>query len=361
MPDALSWLTGVGGLLGGIGSSIFSNSAMNKQLKLQQQENEKNRQFNAQQAKLAREYNTQMVNSQNEYNLPSNVVRRLKDAGIHPALAFGNGTMPLSSVGVGGTASASSSGSVGTGLPDFSGLSQSGSSLYGIANTASTLADADYKRELATLTAEQAQYYPQIAKGQITLTNSQVKVNLQNVKLSKQEELKLCKDLDVLDQTILESKAKCDQYLASTQNIKADTLSKQIDNYFKTENWKLENERLRHEIREIDSRVNLNYQQANEIIKLLAYKQDLMSAQYHQAMSASDKTDVERRTLQKEYERLCRDVEADATLRPLVTQLQSLQLDNEIFVESQHGIGMVGVLGRLTGAVGNLFGGIVPK
>lgn len=357
MADPLSWITGIGGLLGGIGSSIFSNSAMNKQLMLQQQENEKNRQFNAQQAKLAREYNTQMVREQNDYNLPTNVVKRLKDAGIHPALAFGNGTMPLSSVGVGGTASASSSGSVGTSLPDYSGLSMTGSSLANVANVASTLADADYKRELANLTAEQAQYYPQIAKGQITLNNSQVQVNLQNVKLTRQEEINLCKQLDVLDQSIVESKAKCEQYLASVRNLDADTISKQIDNFFKSENWQLQNEKLRHEINEIDSRINLTNQQANEIVQLLAYKQMLMQSQSWQASSAGNKADYETRSIQKEYERLFAEVERDKELIPLYTTLEKVITNNQIDIRSEWEAKYIDKAAYVCGAVGNLLGG----
>jgi len=107
--------------------SLFSSGSSNAQIKAQREENEKNRKFNAQQAALSRQYNTQMINMQNDYNNPRNVMSRLSAAGINPALAYSNGQGVLGSVGIGSTSQqASSSGSVGTPLPDFTGLGQAG-------------------------------------------------------------------------------------------------------------------------------------------------------------------------------------------------------------------------------------------
>lgn len=119
-------ISGGASVLGTLGS-IFS---ANKALKAQREENEKNRQFNAQQAALSRQYNTQMVNEQNLYNDPSNVMRRLQKAGINPALAYSNGGSVLGSVGIGSTSQqASSNSSVNPAMPDWSGIGQAGQSI----------------------------------------------------------------------------------------------------------------------------------------------------------------------------------------------------------------------------------------
>lgn len=163
------------GVLGGIASSILSNNAVNKQIKAQQAENEKNRLYNAEQARLARQYNTQMVAQQRAYDSPSALMARLKEAGIHPALAYSNG-MPPQDFGIGSTsAQANSVGAVGTGLPDFSGIGNLGNTL---ANSLTSSAEADYKNTLSRYTEEQIKYYGDIAKGQIQLMGSETLVNL---------------------------------------------------------------------------------------------------------------------------------------------------------------------------------------
>lgn len=118
-----SLIGGAGSLLGGITSSIFSHSAMKRQLKAQAEENQKNRDFNAEQARLAQQYNSRMVNEQNQYDSPSAQMDRLQQAGLNPNLVYGQ--MGNASVGVGSTSmQGSSSGSVGSGLPDYSGILQ---------------------------------------------------------------------------------------------------------------------------------------------------------------------------------------------------------------------------------------------
>lgn len=110
--------------------SVLSNGSANSSLAAQASENNRNRLFNAQQAALARSYNTQMVNSQNLYNDPRNVMKRLKEAGINPALAFSNGGSVLGSVGIGSTSQqASSNSSVNPAMPDWSGVGQAGQSI----------------------------------------------------------------------------------------------------------------------------------------------------------------------------------------------------------------------------------------
>lgn len=121
MPVAAA-IGAAGSLLGGIFSSSQSVKNQKMAIEAQRQENEKNRTFNAEQAKLARQYNTDMWNAQNDYNDPSAVQHRLSKAGIHPALAYTSG-QTMGSISMGNTgAQASSSGGISTPLADFSGI-----------------------------------------------------------------------------------------------------------------------------------------------------------------------------------------------------------------------------------------------
>lgn len=118
----LSWIGGAaGGLLSSIGSAISSS----KMIKAQKQENALNRQFNADEAQKARDFESEMFDRTNSYNTPKNVVNRLVDAGLNPALAFGG----FQNAAFGGnSAAAFSNNGVGSPLPDFTGLSSAGRS-----------------------------------------------------------------------------------------------------------------------------------------------------------------------------------------------------------------------------------------
>jgi len=66
--------------IGGAFNSIF-----------QGRQNRKNREFQERENNINRQFAVDMWNKQNEYNLPTNQMQRLRDAGINPHLAYGNG------------------------------------------------------------------------------------------------------------------------------------------------------------------------------------------------------------------------------------------------------------------------------
>ena len=84
----------VGALLQGFGSLIGAGMQdVNNQrtLRAQAKENEKNREYNLQLAKMQNEWNLQQWERENEYNNPLNQMARLKAAGLNPNLVYGNG------------------------------------------------------------------------------------------------------------------------------------------------------------------------------------------------------------------------------------------------------------------------------
>ena len=91
--DAL--ITGGASLVGNLLGFGSNQSANQINLEIAKQNAELQRETNAQNYKIFQEqnaFNEQMWNKQNEYNLPSNVVKRLLDAGINPSAVFGNGS-----------------------------------------------------------------------------------------------------------------------------------------------------------------------------------------------------------------------------------------------------------------------------
>ena len=89
-------LLGVGtSILGGLFSGIGANKRQDKAIKAQREENEKARQYNKQMAEWYRDTQRENLKDEREYNLPSNVMQRLKDAGLNPDLMYGNGASGL--------------------------------------------------------------------------------------------------------------------------------------------------------------------------------------------------------------------------------------------------------------------------
>lgn len=130
---------------GGLLSSIPSFINQNKIIKAQRQENALNRQFNHDEAQLSRDFNEMMWHAQNDYNSPTQVVDRLQQAGLNPALAFG-GFADASSVSSG--SSASSSGSINPPGLDTSGLASIGSNYVAnkLANAQAKLAESQARK-----------------------------------------------------------------------------------------------------------------------------------------------------------------------------------------------------------------------
>lgn len=170
--------------------SLFSKKSSDKQLNMQVAENQKNRDFNAEQADLQRAFITKQIADQNAYNSPAAVVERLRSAGLNPNLAYqqiGSGQQLSNFQG----SAASSSGTVGSGLPDFSGFS----SLMQAAQVASNIelqksqadknkADAANTREDTATKQINNTYLPQILQGQINLQGSQLDLNTSQLNLN---------------------------------------------------------------------------------------------------------------------------------------------------------------------------------
>lgn len=97
----LSTLTGFGSKLSGSVSpylslasgigSLFGNKNIDKQIKAQQEENQKNREYNLMLAQMQNDWSQDQWERENEYNTPQNQRKRLEAAGLNADLMYGNG------------------------------------------------------------------------------------------------------------------------------------------------------------------------------------------------------------------------------------------------------------------------------
>lgn len=214
-PGVGSLLGTVGGaLVGGVSSFFGQKSANNTNIKLARENNafnsaeaEKARKFNSQEAALAREFNAAEAEKQRAYNTsmyekslawrsPANQLKLMREAGLNP-LNFQQGSVsdsaPTSSVASGPSASGPTASSAG--LPqvrnpvDASAFSQIASALSDIKLKEAQANQAD----AATLTENLTR------NGKVDLLNSQISLNLADTSLTKAEEVKIGKELILID------------------------------------------------------------------------------------------------------------------------------------------------------------------
>lgn len=85
----------------GVASSIAGNVASNRnidtQIAAQQYENEKNREYNLNLAKMQNQWNIEQWNRENAYNSPAAQMARYKAAGLNPDLIYGQQNLSVAS------------------------------------------------------------------------------------------------------------------------------------------------------------------------------------------------------------------------------------------------------------------------
>lgn len=90
-------ISGVGSLLGGLGSSAMNNKAVQDTNKANMEIAKYQAQWQQQENKKAYQRSLNMWNLQNEYNSPTQQMARIRAAGLNPNLVYGNGVTGNSS------------------------------------------------------------------------------------------------------------------------------------------------------------------------------------------------------------------------------------------------------------------------
>ncbi|WGL31064.1 DNA pilot protein [Dipodfec virus UOA04_Rod_691] len=179
----MSIISAIGSLLGSVGGTIANQINFNKQLKSQREENQKNREFNAQQSALQRAYNLNVLNSQNNYNSPAEMMKRLRAAGLNPNLVYGD-IGSSTSTGPLGMSPASSNGSVGSALPDYSGIMN-----LGLQEAQIDLLKAQKEKTESETTSTDIEnrYKDELLRGEVLLQDTNIQLNLSNVRLTDEQ------------------------------------------------------------------------------------------------------------------------------------------------------------------------------
>lgn len=217
-----------------------------------------NQNFNRYEAMAARSWQEKMVSQYRQYSSPSEQMKRFEEAGLNPALMYGS--IQDTNVSPTGNPQASSGGS-------YSPVSMP---LNNYADTAMQMAQIDVLKSQAeknradaglsvanTETTQQlrdglvkTQYAEWILKG--TASNW----NEQQIKESARKMDEMNENMKVLRQMVEESKSRID-------NLEEDTVSKSIDNVYKSSWWN-------EQIRQLSTQADLNSATTRKIVLLMA-------------------------------------------------------------------------------------------
>ncbi len=248
-------------------SNIWNQVNSNKQIRFQREQAQLNRDFQSREAEKAYLRQLGFWNQQNEYNLPSNQVERLRSAGLHPALYMGSGSM---AEGLPSVPQASSSASPIGSLPSiqFDPLTLSQSQLNSAA--AKEHEEQANQTRIDNLTRDIEN------RTRIKVEGSQIALNFENVNVSREQAIKLAKEVDALEQTIQESKSKVKLILSQSNLTNSQTIYQNILNAYK-------NATFVDECRKFAAETNISVEEAKYCAKRIA-----VSILREQAAASSD-------------------------------------------------------------------------
>lgn len=254
-------------------NNVSGKSPQDNSIKAQQAENERNRQFNSEQAKLAYDRQIAFWKMQQDYNTPAALMRRYKDAGLNPDLVYGqiSPTNPSASSPV-----ASSSGSVGSDLSNKRTLGDIASMALQMQREKAEIdnikADTANKNANTAGTLTYNQFQEKLLQGQIDLNNMNLMLGDWTAKLNDAEQKRLFQETKNLEKSYDVLSAEIDKLRASVANIDADTALKKLEAHFATPRFKAEMEEVASRINKNYADANLSAAQASEITQLLTYK-----------------------------------------------------------------------------------------
>ena len=203
-----------------IAGAVAGNKNIDKQVSAQKEENQKNRDWNLNLAKLQNQWNIDQWNRENAYNSPAAQMARFKDAGLNPDLAYGQQNLSAASPEM-----TAGEGSQPTDVSNLANKRTIGDIVSQAATTRLTNAQAKLAESQANKTDKEAigqDYQNDILKsdaafrdalnsGTVQLNNMSLKVSEKGMQLTDEQIAKVRKECQQIDQFIEQSRAAVDE------------------------------------------------------------------------------------------------------------------------------------------------------
>lgn len=273
-----------------IAGNIASNANINNQISEQKRENQRNRDWNLNLAKMQNQWNIDQWNRENAYNTPAAQMARFKAAGLNPDLIYGQQNLSAASPEM-----TAGEGSQPTDVSNLANKRTIGDMMVQASQTRLTNAQAKLAESQANKTDAETEgqgYQNEILKsdaafrdvlnsGTVQLNNMSLKVSEKGMQLTDEQITQVRKQCAQIDQTIEQSRAAVDEIRQKISNLKTDQAISRL-------RYLMDAKLNEATIKKLASECNLNYIQAKKIVDLLPYEiSNIQSSTNAQNASAS--------------------------------------------------------------------------
>ena len=255
----------------GVASSIAGNVASNKnidtQIAAQQYENEKNREYNLNLAKMQNQWNIDQWNRENAYNSPAAQMARYKAAGLNSDLIYGQQNLSAASPEM-----TAGDGSQPTDVSNLANKRTIGDIVSQAASTRLTNAQAKLAESQADKTDAETvgqtinnDWLPQLLKGQTEINEADVKQRLADAGLKGKQIEVAVEQIKVMQQSVKESQKKIEDLQSQMENRTFQQVQAMLE-------YNLRKDKQPYEISEILSKVGLNHANIKRVLNVLPFE-----------------------------------------------------------------------------------------
>ena len=254
----------------GVASSIDANVASNKnidtQIAAQQYENEKNREYNLNLAKMQNQWNIEQWNRENAYNSPAAQMARYKAAGLNSDLIYGQQNLSAASPEM-----TAGEGSQPTDVSNLANKRTIGDIAAQASQTRLTNAQAKLAESQAKKTDSDTEgqnitnaWLPDLLKGDVDVKSADVRQKLSAAGLNDKQIEVATEQIKVMQQSVKESQKKIEDLQSQMENRTFQQVQAMLE-------YNLRKDKQRYEISEILSKVSVNRSTAKRIMAMLPY------------------------------------------------------------------------------------------
>lgn len=255
----------------GVASSIAGNVASNRnidtQIAAQQYENEKNREYNLNLAKMQNQWNIEQWNRENAYNSPAAQMARYKAAGLNPDLIYGQQNLSVASPEM-----TAGEGSQPTDVSNLANKRTIGDIAAQASQTRLTNAQAKLAESQAKKTDSDTEgqnitnaWLPDLLKGDVDVKSADVRQKLSAAGLNDKQIEVATEQIKVMQQSVKESQKKIEDLQSQMENRTFQQVQAMLE-------YNLRKDKQRYEIREILSKIGVNSANTKRILGLLPYE-----------------------------------------------------------------------------------------
>lgn len=255
----------------GVASSIAGNVASNKnidtQIAAQQYENEKNREYNLNLAKMQNQWNIDQWNRENAYNSPAAQMARYKAAGLNSDLIYGQQNLSAASPEM-----TAGDGSQPTDVSNLANKRTIGDMVAQASQTRLTNAQAKLAESQAKKTDEDTKgqsitnsFLPDLLTGDVDVKSADVRQKLSAAGLNDKQIEVATEQLKVMQQSVKESQKKIEDLQSQMENRTFQQVQAMLE-------YNLRKDKQRYEISEILSKVGLNHANLKRVLNVLPFE-----------------------------------------------------------------------------------------